>query len=280
MTFDTGAEMEYGAKLLKTKNRARGRACLSTGLAIAVRSKMDTTSTETVSSICRTILSILLVLLLSSCSIEQDTYTPSSDGLTMTPEQIKIIRTLTPAPSNQQLRWTGIPTSSVTPILTLSPAKSTTTAPDLLSSDVSSSGWLAFVSNYDTVDIVHTNGKGRRSIVEGVLFPEDLAWSPDGQSIAFTGLPSRNSGSQIYLARPDGSKTRRLTYTTGYKMCPAWSPDGKSIVYRQVSEGVDIFVYDLDASRIRQLTNTPDQIESCPEFSIDGQMIQFGILLA
>jgi Tol biopolymer transport system component len=53
----------------------------------------------------------------------------------------------------------------------------------------------------------------------------DPAWSPDGRTIAFA---RQDHGPQtIYLARPDGSATRRLTMGRS----PSWSPDGKNLAF-------------------------------------------------
>jgi TolB protein len=53
----------------------------------------------------------------------------------------------------------------------------------------------------------------------------DPAWSPDGRTIAFA---RQEHGPQtIYLTRPDGSATQRLTMGRS----PSWSPDGKKIAF-------------------------------------------------
>ena len=53
----------------------------------------------------------------------------------------------------------------------------------------------------------------------------DPAWSPDGRTIAFA---RQDHGPQtIYLTRPDGSATHRLTLGRS----PSWSPDGKKLAF-------------------------------------------------
>jgi Tol biopolymer transport system component/DNA-binding winged helix-turn-helix (wHTH) protein len=48
-------------------------------------------------------------------------------------------------------------------------------------------------------------------------------WSPDGQMLVYSG------GSDIFLARSDGTNPRRLATTKGTARNPAWSPDAQSL---------------------------------------------------
>lgn len=135
-------------------------------------------------------------------------------------------------------------------------------------------GWIAFANLADSIGIVRTDGKGRRSIVKDVAYPDNPVWSPDGDWIAFVGA------GQIYLTHPDGSGLRRLTYLQGHINSLSWSPDGKMIVFSQTTEigdgaEVDLFVYELDVSRILQLTDTPDLSEYNPAYSPRGDAIAF-----
>jgi len=51
------------------------------------------------------------------------------------------------------------------------------------------------------------------------------AWSPDGARIAYT------LGSELRLARSDGTEARTLVTAPGSPFLPRWSPDGKSLRY-------------------------------------------------
>jgi Tol biopolymer transport system component len=57
----------------------------------------------------------------------------------------------------------------------------------------------------------------------GVSF--GAAWSPDGARIAYT------LGSELRLARSDGTDPRTLVTAPGFPALPCWSPDGKSLRY-------------------------------------------------
>jgi dipeptidyl aminopeptidase/acylaminoacyl peptidase len=64
---------------------------------------------------------------------------------------------------------------------------------------------------------------------------ENLAWAPDGQSLAFFS-DCRKPGRQtdLYLWQPDGAPARRLTELTGYADAPAFSPDGSKVAFLYV----------------------------------------------
>jgi TolB protein len=91
-----------------------------------------------------------------------------------------------------------------------------------------SEDWGAFgARNQATIKIVLVATNKWRSVTKPRChrIDSDPAWSPDGQTIAFARQGRGPQG--IYLARPDGSATRRLTMGRS----PSWSPDGKSIAY-------------------------------------------------
>lgn len=55
----------------------------------------------------------------------------------------------------------------------------------------------------------------------------DLAFSPDGQWIAYISIPEHT----LWRSRVDGSLPLQLTSTSLYAGLPRWSPDGKQIVF-------------------------------------------------
>jgi hypothetical protein len=58
----------------------------------------------------------------------------------------------------------------------------------------------------------------------GNLRAHDMAWSPDGRSIAYTtGAP------EVFVARIDGTDSRRVWTAAGEARWPAWSPDGRRL---------------------------------------------------
>jgi dipeptidyl aminopeptidase/acylaminoacyl peptidase len=59
----------------------------------------------------------------------------------------------------------------------------------------------------------------------------DIAWSPDGNEIAFLSDAASLGQSQVYVAPTTGGAARKLTSLTGDLSSLSWSPDGKSIAF-------------------------------------------------
>jgi Tol biopolymer transport system component len=69
-----------------------------------------------------------------------------------------------------------------------------------------------------------------RQITHGKAWNYDVAWSPNGERLAFVSQVPGND--EIYTVAPDGSDLRRLTSNTWeWDKHPSWSPDGKQIVF-------------------------------------------------
>ena len=70
-----------------------------------------------------------------------------------------------------------------------------------------------------------------------------LAWSPDGTTVAFTQLDPSTSGdaryeAHLWLADADGTNQRQIaTYNVTHGIGPVWSPDGRYIAYQRAIEG-------------------------------------------
>jgi dipeptidyl aminopeptidase/acylaminoacyl peptidase len=56
-----------------------------------------------------------------------------------------------------------------------------------------------------------------------------IAWSPDGNRIAFLSDRSQAGQLQLYVAPATGGAANRLTNLTGFLAKPKWSPDGKML---------------------------------------------------
>ena len=60
----------------------------------------------------------------------------------------------------------------------------------------------------------------------------------------------------IFRAKPDGSKVKRLTKTPGYDAEATVSPDGKTIVFTSVRDGdLDIYTMDRNGKNVKRLTD-------------------------
>ena len=57
----------------------------------------------------------------------------------------------------------------------------------------------------------------------------DIAWSPDGQQLAFLSDREKAGQLQLYVAAAADGSARKLTSLTGYLAIPSWSPDGRTL---------------------------------------------------
>src|SRR4051812_11214528 len=98
-------------------------------------------------------------------------------------------------------------------------------------------------------------------------------WSPDGQSLVFTG--QRNKEFDIYKVPAQGGKEGRLTTTPGLDDGPEYTPDGKYIYFNSVRSGLmQIWRMKPDGSDQEQVTN--DSLNNWfPHISPDGKWIAF-----
>jgi TolB protein len=78
--------------------------------------------------------------------------------------------------------------------------------------------------------LVSVDGSGAKPLVAWRGDEQGAAWSPDGKLIAFGSDRGVRLGlRRIWLVRPDGSRSRRLTARPGER--PAWSRDGAYLVF-------------------------------------------------
>ena len=117
--------------------------------------------------------------------------------------------------------------------------------------------------------------------VDGVY---QLAWSPDGQSLAISGSSGGLGG--LYLYSFKTKKLERLTDERYAALQPAWSPDGKTIAFatdRGPATDFDsleygsmqIALYDMDTKEINTVVLAENAKHINPQFSPDGRSIFF-----
>ena len=106
--------------------------------------------------------------------------------------------------------------------------------------------------------------------------------NPPTEPIRLGSLPGRIAfahGGEIWSARPDGTKRRRLTNRRGPEDDPSWSPGGRRLAYRDSRRGYnlndEIYVMDGDGSGAMNLTRSPRTNDWGPAWSPDGRLIAF-----
>ena len=130
--------------------------------------------------------------------------------------------------------------------------------------DVSPKGVVAFASKYQDRDALFLWDLAEQRIVGRYQFPGLVsilspAWSPDGRSIAFSGL-AFSGYSDLYLLHLDTGALERLTADRFQDMDPSFSPDGSRLVFSSdrtafgATGALNLFVMDLAARSVRYLT--------------------------
>jgi len=143
--------------------------------------------------------------------------------------------------------------------------------------------WVETIPHPFIADLTKKELKNETDILEGQPFEspmkpwggiEQLAWSPDGKSIAYTcrkktGLEyAISTNSDIYLYSLETKQTRNLTKgMMGYDTNPVFSPDGQFIAFQSMAR--DGYEADMDRLFIHDIKN---QSNRCLSDSLDGDV--------
>jgi Tol biopolymer transport system component/DNA-binding winged helix-turn-helix (wHTH) protein len=98
-----------------------------------------------------------------------------------------------------------------------------------------------------------------------------LAWLPNGRIIYDYGS---RIGSDLWIAKPDGTEPRQLIFNSGFNDWPTVSPDGRTIVFQSDRTGAQhLWRMNADGSNQAQLTN--GDAERNAAFSPDGKWVYY-----
>ena len=81
--------------------------------------------------------------------------------------------------------------------------------------------------------VANANGTNLDILVDSIHV-EDFAWSPDGQSVAFTGLLNPNQAGenfQIYIVNVANSTIHQATYLDEGALTVTWAPEGNRLAF-------------------------------------------------
>ena len=93
--------------------------------------------------------------------------------------------------------------------------------------------------------VIGVENGGTKQITDGDWYDQQLAWSPDCRTIAFTSdrEPERHQRqfrSDLWSVPSDGGRAKRLTRAKGNANFPVYSPDGRWIAFAGHENGLDM----------------------------------------
>jgi eukaryotic-like serine/threonine-protein kinase len=108
----------------------------------------------------------------------------------------------------------------------------------------------------------------------GALVGQDAAWSPDGATLVYA------NGSELLLAKNDGTESRKLVSVPGQAFYPAWSPTGSKLRFTTIdykTGGSSLWEVSAKGTNLHPLLpgwhNPPD--ECCGKWTADGKYFVF-----
>jgi len=146
-------------------------------------------------------------------------------------------------------------------VLDISPSRSELIVADHVSSEFEAPLWLVSV----------LGGAPRRL---GDLIGHGAAWAPDGERIVYA------HGSELLLAKSDGSESHKLVTAPGRVLAPRWAPDGSRLrftVEGPKNNSPSLWEVAADGTNLHPLLDGWNQpaAECCGNWTADGQYFVF-----
>jgi len=129
------------------------------------------------------------------------------------------------------------------------------------------------------VNVIGANGAGRRVLTHGNLDYIDVAWSPSGKQLGFSGVTSAQviTSGHVDIESAAGSGQNTLTSGSGwYDELFGWSPDGTTLAFDRITGGVGaIFTMNGSGSDLHELSPSAGDDDYWAVWSPDGKKIAF-----
>jgi Tol biopolymer transport system component len=146
---------------------------------------------------------------------------------------------------------------------------------------------LSFAPDGDRIAVFGRQERGRKLLIfsarrggllERISVAPDVplapSWSPDGNSIVFSGIEGNSR--DIFLLDLKSKAVRNLTNDPEYDEAPVFSPDGKFIYHSKIVAGfAKIVRFPLDDPSKAEQVTWGDGNDEDPSFSPDGKRIYF-----
>ena len=138
---------------------------------------------------------------------------------------------------------------------------------------------------YTQIFVVSADGGAPRQLTFGARNNDGpLSWSPDGQTILFSGNRNANwerepFDTEVYALDVSSGGVRTLTDRRGPDEAPAMSPDGRLVAYvgyddkRLSYQSNLLYVMNRDGSGRRVLTESLDRSVASPAWAADGRSV-------
>jgi TolB protein len=121
--------------------------------------------------------------------------------------------------------------------------------------------------------VMDYDGAGQRRVTSHHSTSMSPAWSPNGESIAYTSF--FNGPPSIYVAEVGSGRKKPVVTSGSFNIGPSFAPDGRRIAFARSLDGnVEVFTADLDGGNLRRLTNSSG-IDTNPAWSPKGGEIAF-----